>query len=52
MFLRFIASRMTAKASCPTWFRDEVIWAIEIALVDLRARHELFDVDRVRAFEP
>src|SRR6266852_8637624 len=32
--------------------RDEIVRAVEVALVDLGSRHELFDVDRVGAFEP
>ena len=51
MFLRFMASRMTAKASCPTG-GAETIRVVEIPLVDLAPGHELFDVDGVRAFEP
>jgi hypothetical protein len=52
MRLPRMASRMTAKASCPTGsFGGDVIGGIEEALVDLRARHKAVDLDRVSALD-
>ena len=47
-----IASRITAKASCPTWIvRRDVVRAVQISLVDLFARNERVDFDGVVAVD-
>ena len=50
MALPRIASRMTAKASCPTGsVGGDIIRSVEEPLVDLRARHKAVDLDNVGA---
>ena len=47
-----MASRMIAKASSPTRsLGRDVIGRVVVARIDFRARHELFDVDRMRALD-
>jgi hypothetical protein len=47
-----MASRITAKASCPAWsLGRDVVGAVQISLVDLLARNERVDLDGVVALD-
>src|SRR6476659_3593596 len=52
IFFFFMASRITAKASWPTFVLGrEVIRRVAVAIVDGDLRDELLDVDRVAALD-